>query len=89
MLNRIQIRRETKKGLEINPRYRCQYCGNKLLYNITKLGFSILCPMCKVLTVSYQTREQALKGGLAIGKIFDLDRFTGNRVQMSSMRHDD
>jgi hypothetical protein len=31
----------------------------------------------------------AIKGGIAHGKVFDLDRFTGNRVQMSDVCRED
>ena len=45
MLARCEIKAEIKKGVDIDSRYRCQYCGNKLFFDITRLGFSVICPM--------------------------------------------
>ena len=89
MLAKCEIKAEIKKGVDIDSRYRCQYCGNKLFFDITRLGFSVICPMCQVLTKSHTDRINAIVAGIRQGKIHDLDRFTGNGVQMSGMRYDD
>lgn len=89
MLAKCEVKAELKKGTNIDSRYRCQYCGNKLFFDITKHGFSVICPVCQVLTESHQDRIDAIVAGIRHGKIFDLDRFTGNRVQMSDVCRED
>ena len=89
MLSIFEINKEKKLGTDVPSRYRCQYCGNKLTYNITKLGFSIICPVCMVLIPSMSSRNIAIKKGIKDGRIFDLESFAGNGVQMSCVQCDD
>lgn len=89
MLTRKEIKEEQKKGCDIQPRYRCQYCGNKLFFEISKRGFNVVCPMCQVLTKAHATRQSAILSGLRGGEIYDLESFTGSYVQMSCVPEPD
>lgn len=86
MLAKCEIRAEKKKGVDIDSRYRCQYCGNKLFFDITKYGFSVICPMCQVLTRSHRDRISAIMAGIRQGYIYDLESFSGSFLQMSEVR---